>query len=336
MYIERTILIPFILGGIFAYVFNPFINFVSHKTRLPRIVSIIIFYIVIFSVIGVLGNMISRRVLEESSDLKLLSRNLLLSAKHGLSTSPQWLRASVNDALVALHKSNLFSTSSIFYLFPQAIHKIVGFIVFIFSSFYFLKDGRNMLDRILNLIPNNYRIEVELLLKKINTALSAYLRGEIFLISFVSLVLFIALSIVGVRLALLLAIFSGFAEIVPIIGPIVAGLAAVLVVIVTGTVNFSLTPFVAVLVVVGIYFVMRQFQDYVVSPYIMGRITNLHPLLILFAVLAGEHLWGILGLVLAVPIAAVIRILLGFSLDKINEQDLNVKYGLDSQNPGRE
>ena len=127
----------------------------------------------------------------------------------------------------------------------------------------------------------------------------------------------------------------GFAEIVPIIGPIIAALVAILVVLITGSVNFYLTPFTAALIVAGIYFVVRQFQDYLISPYIMGRITKLHPLLILFAVFAGDHLWGILGLILAVPIAAVIRILLEFSLDKINEQDLDIKHDMGLENPGR-
>lgn len=322
LYIEHAILMPFILGAIFAYLFNPLVNFFSDKTKLPRVLSVILLYILILLAIGFAGNLLSRRVIEESSELKALARTLLFSTKKELNASPQWVRFSINDALVSLQKLNLFSTKSIVYLFPQALYRLFGFIVFIFSSFYFLKDGRKMLDKIFNLIPGNYRIEVEILLKKINTALNGYLRGEIFLIFFVSVILFAALSIVGVKFALLLSIFSGFAEIVPIIGPIVAGLTAVLVVLITGNANFSLSPFSAALVVAGIYFVLRQFQDYAITPYVMGKITRLHPLLILFAVLAGEHLLGILGLIVAVPIAAVIRILLEFSLDKINEQDL--------------
>ena len=68
------------------------------------------------------------------------------------------------------------------------------------------------------------------------------------------------------------------------------------------------------------YFLVRQFQDYFINPFVMGKITNLHPLVVLFAVLAGGHIWGTLGLILAVPIAATIRIFLEFSLDKINER----------------
>jgi predicted PurR-regulated permease PerM len=75
------------------------------------------------------------------------------------------------------------------------------------------------------------------------------------------------------------------------------------------------------LVVVVVYAVVRQVQDYLINPYVMGKITKLHPLVILFAVIAGEHIGGILGLILAVPIAGIIKIIFEYSLDKINLND---------------
>jgi predicted PurR-regulated permease PerM len=75
------------------------------------------------------------------------------------------------------------------------------------------------------------------------------------------------------------------------------------------------------LAVVIVYAVVRQLQDYLINPYVMGRITKLHPLVILFAVIAGEHIGGILGLILAVPIAGIIKIIFEYSLDKINLND---------------
>ena len=142
------------------------------------------------------------------------------------------------------------------------------------------------------------------------------------MIFLISLILFGALSILGVRFALIVAIFSGIAEIVPLIGPIIAALVAVLVVLISGgQFNFSLGPVQASIIVVIIYFVVRQIQDYFIIPHVMGRITKLHPLIILFAVLAGGHSGGILGLLLAVPIAAVFKILFEFFIDNINSQE---------------
>jgi predicted PurR-regulated permease PerM len=93
-----------------------------------------------------------------------------------------------------------------------------------------------------------------------------------------------------------------------------------------GTSNFGLDPFRTALVVIAVYFVVRQIQDYLINPYIMGKITKLHPLIILFAVLAGEHTAGILGLLIAVPLAGVIKIIFEYSLDVITDKEIEEKY----------
>jgi predicted PurR-regulated permease PerM len=177
-----------------------------------------------------------------------------------------------------------------------------------------------MIDRFLNLVPNDYKVEVDILIRRINSVLSGYLRGQIFLVFFVSVVLFILLTILGVKFSLIIAVFSGFAEIVPIIGPIVAATVAATVAFVGGTSNFNLSPLQLAIAVVIMYTVVRQIQDYFVNPYVLGKITRLHPLIILFSVIAGEHTGGILGVILAVPIAGVIKIIFEYSLDKVSHR----------------
>ena len=142
------------------------------------------------------------------------------------------------------------------------------------------------------------------------------------MILLVYLVLFVDLSILGVRFALIIAIFSGIDEIVPIIGPIVAASVAVVAVLFGGgSTTFPLSSIQTSIEIVIVYFLVRQIQDYFILPHVMGRITKLHPLIILFAVLAGGHIGGILGLLLAVPVAGVFKILLEFSVDTINDRE---------------
>ena len=321
LYIERAILTPFILAAIFAYLFNPVVNFFSNKIKLPRAVSIIIIYVLIITVVIVGSISLTKRVLDESSELTQFATTLSKEASHQIAVLPDWAKPAINDTLYSLEKTKLFSSPSDLSFFPKAFSKILSFIIFLFSAFYFLKEGKMMRDKLLNFMPNEYKFEVEILLRKINAALGSYLRGQVFLVLLVSATLFIALSILGVKFALILAIFSGLAEIVPIIGPIVAASVAGIVAFIGGTSNFSLVPLQTAIAVVVIYAVVRQVQDYLVNPYIMGKITKLHPLIILFAVIAGEHIAGILGLILAVPIAGILRILLEFSIDKVNDRE---------------
>jgi predicted PurR-regulated permease PerM len=318
LYIERAILTPFILAAIFAYLFNPVVNFFSHRIKLPRSLSIIIIYALILLIVIVGGISLSKRALDESSQLAQFAVTLDKEAKHQVAILPDWVRPSVSDAIYSLQNTKIFTAPTDLSFFPKAFSGILSFIIFLFSAFYFLKEGKAMRDKLLNFMPNEYKFEVEILLRKINAALGSYLRGQIFLVLLVSAVLFIALSILGVKFALILAVFSGLAEIVPIIGPIVAASVAAIVAFTGESSNFSLIPLHTAIAVVIVYTVVRQLQDYLVNPYIMGKITKLHPLVILFAVLAGEHIAGILGLILAVPIAGILRIFLEFSLDKVN------------------
>lgn len=326
LYVEKAILTPFIFAAIFAYIFNPVVNFLHQKLKIPRTVSVILIYSLIITII-VLGVVFaSKRIVDESSQFRTQLTSITKTAKSQINTLPQWLKPTLNDTLATFDNTTNIDYPSVYSFAPQAFSGIIGFIIFLFAAFYFLKEGGSMFDKFLILLPRNYKLEMEILIKKINAILGGYLRGQIFLVFFVSLVLFICLTIIGVKYALILAIFSGFAEIVPIIGPIFATMVAASVTLMGGTSSFGFDPIQTTLIVVIVYFVVRQIQDYFVNPYIMGKITKLHPLIILFSVLAGEHIAGITGLLLAVPLAGVLKIVIEYSLDLIQDREIEEKY----------
>jgi predicted PurR-regulated permease PerM len=323
LYLERAILTPFILAAIFAYIFNPIVNFFTHKIKLPRSLSIIVIYLIILGIIISGSIFLTQRIFQESSELSSYITATIKGARTQINTLPSYIKPVALDGLIALEKSRLFSAAYWVTLFPQAISRIVSFFLFLVAGYYFLKEGNSIFDRVLNFIPRDLRVDMEIVLRRMNKVFASYLRGQVFLVVLVSAVLFLALYSLGVRFALIIAIFSGFAEIVPIFGPIIAGAIAAIAVLISGTANFPYLPnWEGALVVVVIYFVVRHLEDYFVIPYVMGRIVELHPLVILFAVLSGGHLFGVLGLILAVPIAGVLKILFVYSLDKINEKQI--------------
>jgi predicted PurR-regulated permease PerM len=323
LYYQRAILTPFIIAAIFAYIFNPLVNFFSHKIKLPRTLSVIIIYVLIVSIISACVYFIAQVFIAESNEFRSSINTYISNARSDINLLPFPLRNSLYQTLESLRNADFLKVDSLFSLFPRAFTGLISLIIFLVSSFYFLKEGKGLMERLLVFVPKAYKIEVEILLRKINTVLGGYLRGQIFIVIFLSFVLFIALSILGVKFALILAVFSGIAEIIPWIGPIVATVVAVVSILLTGgSSTFHLPPVQTAIIVVIIYFVVRQIQDYLIMPHILGRITKLHPVVVLFAVLVGEHSAGILGLLLAVPVAAVLKILLEFSVDTINDQDL--------------
>ena len=321
VFAERALLTPIILGAIFAYLFNPTVNFFSEKIKLPRGLSVVIIYALIVSVVVAAATILTRQFLAESDDIRSYITAFAINAQKEVYNLPDFVRPTVSDFVISLTKTRSVSNVSLLPFFPKALSRIVSFLIFVFSGYYFLKEGGSMFEKGLTFVPSKYKVDVEILLRKINSVLGGYLRGQIFLVFLMALVTFVALSILGVRFALLVAIFSGFAEIVPVVGPITAGALATLVVFVTGTVNFGLSPIAGAGAVIAIYFILRHIEDYFVIPQIMGKITKLPPFVIFLAVIAGGHLWGIMGLILAVPVAAIIKILLEFFLDQTVEEE---------------
>lgn len=323
IYAERAILTPFIVAAIFAYLFNPIVNFFVRKLKVPRAIAILFIYVFLTSVFLIGSIALSSRIITESSELRNFTAKSLQNATVQIKNFPDWLRPTAYDLLINLKRSKFlgfFSGQSLFPLFSQAISRIISFLIFLFSAFYLLKDGENFFQRMLAITPIKYKMEVEILFRKINAILSGYLRGQIFLVFLMAIVTYLALFIFGVRFAFLIGLFSGFAEIVPVVGPIVAASVAILVVLLTGTVNFGLSPVQGAIAIAVLYFVLRHLEDYFVIPYVMGRITKLPSFIIFFAVVAGGHLAGILGLILAVPVAAVLRLLLEFSFSRFSEK----------------
>ena len=316
LYLEREILTPFILAAIFAYIINPFVSFLSEKTKLPRSFSIVAIFLLLLGTLIFGSVKLSGKIAEESLETQNFAQTLLKTANSQINNLPDFTRPAAKDALTSVNQTKFIAVS--LSIVPRALSGVVSFVIFIFAGFFFLKEGTNFIDKVLNLVPNAYKIEIEILLRKLNSVFGGYLRGQLSLVFLVSAALFIALSILGIKFALLLAIFSGFAELVPFIGPIVAGAVAATTAFITQSSNYSLSPMQLSLAVIVIYFILRQIEDYFVIPFIMGKVTKLHPLVILFAVLSGGNIAGVLGLILAVPVAGMIRVLLEFSLDKLS------------------
>ena len=321
LFAERALLTPIVLGAIFAYLFNPIVNFFSEKIKLPRSLAVVIIYLILVSIVVAAATVLTRQFLAESDDIRNYITAFAASAQKQIHTLPDFVRPTASDFIDAITKSKAVGSVSFLPFFPKAISRIVSFLIFVFSGYYFLKEGASMIEKGLTYIPAGYKVDIEILLRKINSVLGGYLRGQVFLVFLMAGATFISLSILGVRFALLIAIFSGFAEIVPVVGPIIAGALATLVVFITGTVNFGLSSIAGAGVVIAIYFILRHAEDYFVIPHVMGKITKLPPFVIFLSVIAGGHLWGIMGLILAVPIAAIIRILLEFFVDQTVEEE---------------
>src|SRR5947209_7233723 len=146
------------------------------------------------------------------------------------------------------------------------------------------------------------------------------MRGQLVLVVLMSFAWYAALTLLGVRYAPLLAIFTGLVETMPFVGPYTAGGTAVLVALTQGYAPYGWSPVTLAIAVAIAYTILRQLEDNFVMPFFIGRLVHLHPLIIIFSVLSGAALAGILGLLLAVPVAATVKIVLTYLYGKLMEE----------------
>ncbi len=308
VYFGRAVLPPFILGAIFAYILNPLVDFLAHKLKLPRGLSVAIIYVFLIGIISFAAINITMRISEESSQLSSEAKVILTQTNDQISVLPVWLRPLATDTFETI-RSSIVPNKRISTYIPGALNRTLGVLIFLTAGFYFLKDGKNFKNSFLNLLPSNIRSEVEIVLTKINRVLGDYLRGQLLLFIIMSVLTYIGLLVIGVRYGLILSIFTGLAEIIPFVGPITAGAVAALVAFTDQYSRLNtISPMLDVVAVVSLYTVLRQLEDLFIIPQVMGRMTKLHPLVVLFSVLIGGHIFGIPGYLVAVPFAASLKV----------------------------
>jgi predicted PurR-regulated permease PerM len=185
---------------------------------------------------------------------------------------------------------------------------VITLLTVLVFSFYFLMERRNAEGLLISWMGEAVASRVMETLRAIELKLGAWARGQIFLMFFIGILVFIGLTLLHVDYALPLAILAGILEIVPIIGPIISAAPAVVIALAT-------SPFLA-LSVVAMYFIIQQIENNVVVPFVMRKSVGLSPLLTIVALMVGGKLSGFTGVFLAVPVLLVIQVLIGMFFAK--------------------
>jgi putative permease len=190
------------------------------------------------------------------------------------------------------------------FMVKDSLELVISTVTIPFMMFFFLKDGRDLKKKIVSMVPNRY-FEFSLdLLYKMDVQLGNYLRGQ-----FVDAVTFgglsiVALWILGVNYFVFLGAFAGLANLIPYVGPI-AGMVPAAIVAVLSSGNLSS----AVSVIVA-FVILKFLDDFAVQPLVVASSVEMHPVLVLIAIMIGGELFGILGMLLAVPVAGFFKVVL--------------------------
>ena len=314
LWVARGVLPPFIVAGILAYVLNPLVDEIAQRTGVRRRWAAFgVFLAVLVLFVGLVWFAGARlngelRAIEREGPSIIESVVDKLTGGQTIDLFGQTLTSrELGRRLDAALRDELGTPSQAIQAISRGFELLLGMILIFLSLAYMLVDGNRFFRYVLRFVPPEHRSRVQHVSNEIHLVLGRYLRGQLLLIVLMSTVTFLALDL-GFRLpyALWVGILTGILEIIPLIGPITAGAIAC-------TIGFSQggPPEAAGLAIM--YFVLRQIEDQLVMPLVVGRAVHVHPLVTIFAVLTGEKIGGVLGMILAVPIAAAIKVILDYA-----------------------
>lgn len=314
LWVARGVLPPFIVAGILAYVLSPLVDQLAERTGINRrLVALGVFAVVLL----VCGGLILFAGARLNGELRALQREgpSIIESVVDKFTGGQPIdlfgqsltSAELGRRLEIAIRDELGTPSQAIQAVRVGFELLLGVILVFLSLAYMLVDGRGFFQYVLHFVPTEHRAHVEHLSEQIHLVLGRYLRGQLLLIVLMSTVTFLILEwAFHLPYALWIGILTGILEIIPLIGPITAGAIAC-------TVGFSQGgPQVAAELAI-VYFVLRQTEDQLVMPLVVGRAVHVHPLVTIFAVLTGEKIGGVLGMILAVPIAAAFKVVLDYT-----------------------
>jgi len=303
----RTVLAPFLIALIVSYVLNPVVTLLARR-KVPRSVAVVLIYAVFSGAVAViLMHMIPLLAaqLEElnrhAPELTLRARSLFENMNNN-PMLPESVRTGVTNALIRMEKR--LAEAAFEFLNNIGAVLNVMFVAFIipFLAFYILKDFDIFERTMLAYVPKSRRRGVVRLFKEIDHALGSYVRGQFIVCFMVGLMAYAGYWLIGMPYPLLLAAIVAVFNIIPYLGPYFGAAPALLM---AAGVSVKMVLFVAL-----VNMAVQTIESNVISPQVVGRTLHLHPLTIIFAVLVGGELAGVIGMILAVPLFAAGKVVL--------------------------
>lgn len=304
----KVVLTPFLVAIIISYMLNPIVTKLVNR-GVPRGASIIMIYVIFFSgitlfLINTLPLFIEQ-VREFAEYLPVLIQQVDRWLDHlndGTRSLPPAVRIAVENNLDSLQNVVTQTTGNFLATLGKSVEQILIAFVVPFLVFYMLKDLKVMERTVVALLPTRYRSEWVQLLKSIDDALGNYVRGQLLVMLVVGVLVYLGYLMIGMPYSLMLALIVAITNIIPYVGPFIGAAPAIIL-------AFTVSPAMALKVLV-INLIVQQLEGNIISPQIVGKSLNLHPLLIILTLLLGGEMGGIMGLILAVPIVAVIKVIL--------------------------
>jgi len=293
-----------LVSTLIVYILYPILDLLKERFKLKHgIASAIVFILFLFLCVLLLSLVIPVIYYEISELIDTFPHYVQRIQEYVSWFSQQTINLDIEDEvrgyLINLTENLNMAVEYIAEASISLIGGTVGFFLVLFLVFYLLNDFEAVRLQIVNMVPLKYRKYAEEVVSIIDTNVGSFIRGSIVRCTIVGIVTGVVLAIIGMPYALLLGIIAGLFNFILYIGPYIAAVPAVLL-------SFSpLTP--SPLIIIIVYVIIQVLDGMLLAPFVLGRIVRLKPITVIVSILAGGQLAGLLGMVLAVPFAGIIK-----------------------------
>lgn len=319
------VLMPFLVAGFITYLLHPVVERL-HESLFPRWLSILIIYLLFFGGVGIAlykgipAFIVQLRDLVENAPLVTDQyRSWILYIQEQTSTWPEGVQDQIDLGIAKAEEALNRLLTRVMDLLMSILNSIFLIAIIPFIAFYMLKDIELINKVVWYLTPRKWRTNGIQFLRDVDKSLGGYIRGQLLVGVSIGTIAALLFWIVGMKYPLLLGSIVGITNVIPYFGPIIA---LIPIVIIAATMSFKMV--ITTVIIIGI---LQFIEGNILSPLIVGKSLHMHPLMIMFALLAGGEIGGMLGLILSVPILAILKVSLvharnHFSLSKGLKDDL--------------
>ncbi|GGE74974.1 AI-2E family transporter [Priestia taiwanensis] len=305
--VVKVIVGPFLIAYLIAFLLHPLVEGL-HKRGMPKTIAILAIYVLFFGGIG-LGiykgfPTILAQLNEMNENYPMFAKmyeDSVASIQAKTEGMPVVLHQKIDAVIVDIEKWLQGLIDIMVSIAKKMVNYLILLIIIPFIVFYFLKDYNEIGALFWRIVPRKWHDESKELIQEVNRIIGGYIRGQLFVCLVLAGCSFLAFWIVGIPYPLLLGIIIGVTDIIPYFGPIIGAVPAILIASTVST-NMIIT---VIIVIVILQFV----ESNILGPYIVGKSIHMHPVLIMLALIVGGEIGGIVGMILAIPCLAIIKVI---------------------------
>ncbi|MGI6703425.1 MAG: AI-2E family transporter [Clostridia bacterium] len=310
-----SILRPFIIGTVIAYVLNPMVEALTRRGT-DRVAAVIVVYsVIVGAAVGILSFLLPSVYRETMKFMDILPTYAVRTKeyldgvylKFSRTLTPE-LREAIRNNIDYIQELTIHQINNLTNWLMAFFQGLVSWVIALVVSFYLLKDKDYFIALAQYLIPMRLRQDAAKISGEINRVLMGFIRGQLLVALVVGVLAIIGFLVIDLNFAILLGVITGLGDIIPYFGPIIGGVPVVLV-------GLMESPTKA-LWAVGVVVLIQQLESGIITPKIVGDSVGIHPVFIILSLLIAAQFFGLVGLFIAVPAAAIIKVLVLYVFDK--------------------